>query len=120
MFALLLAGPMLVGATSAHADDEFTLGRTVVLKGSQDAIVPVPICRRTDAIRIKAEKGMFLNRVEVKFQSGGTQTFHFNRGLNKGGKTGWRKFAYTRCVSSLKVYGTPYSSQAGVRVYGRK
>lgn len=118
IFAWLLAGSMLFGATSAHAD-QFTLGRTIVIKGSKDAVIPVPVCRRAKSIRVKAEKGMFLSRVKVKFHGGGSRTFHFNHGMKENQKTSWRKFSYTRCVDSLEVFGTPYGSKAGVRVYGR-
>ncbi len=117
--ACLLAGSILLGATSAHAD-QFTLGRTIVVKGSNDAVIPVPLCRKAKAIRVKAERGMHLKRVRVKFQNGERRTFQFNRGLAENQKTDWRKFAYPRCVTSLEVFGKPYGSKAGVRVYGRR
>lgn len=115
----LIAASMLFGATAAQAD-EFTLGRTIVVKGSNDAVIPVPMCRKAKSIRVKAEKGMHLSRVKVKFQNGESRTFQFNRGLGEDKYTDWRSFAYPRCVTSMEVFGKPYGSKAGVRVYGRK
>ena len=119
ILACLLASSMLLGATTAQAD-QFTLGRTIVLKGSNEAVIPVPLCRKAKSISVKAERGMNLKRVKVNFQNGESRTFHFNRGLAENQKTDWRKFAYPRCVTSLEVFGKPYGSKAGVRVYGRK
>ncbi|MBC7004558.1 DUF2541 family protein [Photobacterium sp. BZF1] len=112
----------LLGASPfAHADDKITLGRTILLgKSDHGAQIPLLVCRRVDAIKVKAERDMRLERVVVTFNNDDTKTIHFHRKLDKHDQTDWRKFAYTRCVKSLEVYGKAEGSSAGVRVYGRQ
>ncbi|WP_434355740.1 DUF2541 family protein [Parasalinivibrio latis] len=119
---LCLALSLLGGAQLAHADDDFTLGRTILLgKSDHAAKIPLVVCRRTDAIQVKAEKGLFLQKVKVNFRNGESKTIQFQRWLKEDKKTAWREFAYKRCVKSLEVYGKAKDrdSTAGVRVYGR-
>lgn len=122
LIATLLVGASLLGAAgTAHADDKITLGRTIVFEShSQDAVIPLLSCRRVDAIRVKADRDMRLERVKVTFRNGETKNIRFHRSLDKNEYTDWRKFAYTRCVKKLEVFGKSKGSSAGVRIYGRQ
>ncbi|KLV04612.1 hypothetical protein ABT56_14200 [Photobacterium aquae] len=122
LFAALLLATGLLGASSmAHADDTITLGRTILLgKSDHGAEIPVIGCRRVDAIKVKAERDLFLERVKVTFQNKETRTFKFYRKVGEDKKTDWRKFAYKRCVTHIEVFGKAKGSSAGVRVYGRQ
>ncbi|ARR50927.1 TPA: DUF2541 family protein [Photobacterium damselae] len=121
-FTQLLVGVSLLGsATLAHADDQFTLGRTILLEhGNLAAKIPVPACRYTNAIKVKAERDVRLRKVVVHFQNGEKQTIKFYRDLDKNEKTAWRYFGFRRCVTSLDVYGNSERTTGGIRVYGRK
>ncbi len=60
----------------AHADDKFTLGRTILLEhGNLAAKIPMVICRNTNAIKVKAEKDLELRKVVVRFQNGDEKPF---------------------------------------------
>ncbi|MGR5134101.1 DUF2541 family protein [Vibrio alfacsensis] len=112
--ATLLASP-------AHADDKFTLGRTILLEhGNLAAKIPMVVCRNTNAIKVKAEKDLELRKVVVKFQNGDEKTIRFHRDLKKNKTTDWRYFGYRRCVKNIEVYGNSEGSKAGVRVYGKE
>ncbi|MFN1649822.1 DUF2541 family protein [Vibrio rotiferianus] len=105
----------------AHADDKFTLGRTILLEhGNLAAKIPMVICRNTNAIKVKAEKDLELTKVVVRFQNGDEKTIRFHRDLKKGKMTDWRYFGYRRCVKNIEVYGNSEGSKAGVRVYGKE
>ncbi|MGF1688484.1 DUF2541 family protein [Photobacterium japonica] len=120
--ATLLVGASLLGTAGlAHADDKITLGRTIVFEHhSKDAVIPLMVCRRADAIQVKAERDMRLERVVATFRNGETKTIRFHRNLDKNERTDWRKFAYTRCIKKLEVFGKSKGSSAGVKIYGRK
>lgn len=122
LIATLCLGMSLMGASNlAHADDKITLGRTILLgKSNHGAEIPLLVCRRVDAIRVKAERDLRLERVKVTFKNGETKTINFYRGLDKNKQTDWRKFAYTRCVKNIEVFGKADNSSAGVKVYGRQ
>ncbi|SKA67883.1 DUF2541 family protein [Enterovibrio nigricans] len=111
----------LMGVSSAaHADDKFTLGRTILLENANHgAEIPLLVCRRTDAIQVEARKDLHLRKVVVTFNNGETKTIRFHRKVKEDGTTDWRKFAYKRCVKKLEVFGESKNSSAGVRVYGR-
>ena len=69
----------LLGASSfAHADDKITLGRTILLgKSDHGAQIPLLVCRRVDAIKVKADRDMRLERVVVTFNNDDTKTIIF-------------------------------------------
>ncbi|GEM75285.1 DUF2541 family protein [Vibrio sagamiensis] len=116
--AALTASTLIV---PVHADDKFTLGRTILLEhGNLAAKIPMIVCRNTNAIKIKAEKNLELRKAVVKFQNGEEQTIHFHRNLRKDNTTDWRYFGYRRCVKNIDVYGNSKGSKAGVRVYGKE
>ncbi|KII75633.1 DUF2541 family protein [Vibrio renipiscarius] len=121
---LMLIGSLVAAAlltSQAHADDKFTLGRTILLEhGSAAAKIPMVICRRTNAIQIRAEKDLTLRKAVVKFQNGESKTFSFYRDFKEDDKSDWRYFGYRRCVKSIDVYGNSEGSKAGVRVYGKE
>ena len=105
----------------AHADDKFTLGRTILLEhGNLAAKIPMVICRNTNAIKVKAEKDLELRKVVVRFQNGDEKTIRFHRDLKKDKMTDWRYFGYRRCVKNIEVYGNSEGSKAGIRVYGKE
>ena len=114
----LLGGVLLAVACSANAG-QFTLGRTILLDGGRAAIVPVPMCRMVDAIKIKAERDVEIKRVVLTFQNGGKKNINFNRDLRKNQETEWRKLGMERCVDSIKVYGNSERSTGGIKVFGR-
>ncbi|WP_434996524.1 DUF2541 family protein [Vibrio scophthalmi] len=107
--------------TQAQADDKFTLGRTILLEhGKSAAKIPMVICRRTNAIQIKAERDINLRKAVVKFQNGESKTINFYRDFKEDEKSDWRYFGYRRCVKSIDVYGNSERSTGGVRVYGKE
>ncbi|OLQ88216.1 DUF2541 domain-containing protein [Vibrio panuliri] len=115
-----LVSTLILSAT-AHADDKFTLGRTILLEhGKHAAKVPLLVCRYTNAIQIKAERELDLRKAVVKFQNGESKTFSFYRGFDKDEFSAWRYFGKRRCVKSIDVYGNSEGSKAGVRVYGKE
>lgn len=115
---MLLGGALLVAASAANAG-QFTLGRTVLLDGGRAAIVPVPMCRMVDSIKIKAERDVEIKRVVLTFKNGGKKNINFNRKLRKNEETQWRKLEMDRCVDSIKVYGNSERSTGGIKVFGR-
>lgn len=119
MTRTLLAAALLMGASAASAE-QFTLGRTILLDHGRAAIIPVPVCRMTDAIKIKAERDVDIKRVVVTFNNGGKRDIKFNRRLRKDHETEWRSLGSERCVDSIKVYGDAERSTGGIKVYGRK
>jgi len=114
----LMGGLLLSVACSANAD-QFTLGRTILLDGGRAAVVPVPMCRMVDAIKIKAERDVEIKRVVLTFQNGGKKNINFNRNLRKNQETEWRKLGMDRCLDSIKVYGNSERSTGGIKVFGR-
>ncbi|WP_308443271.1 MULTISPECIES: DUF2541 family protein [unclassified Shewanella] len=119
--SIIVAASMLVSSSVAMADEQITLGRTILLEGGDHgAKIPLLICRKTDAIRVKAERDLHLEKIKVTFNNGQTKTIHFYRDLKKNKYTDWRKFAYPRCVKKLEVFGNSDGSKAGVKVLGRK
>ncbi|MEC6824013.1 DUF2541 domain-containing protein [Photobacterium sp. NCIMB 13483] len=105
----------------AHAYDQITLGRTILLEiGDHGAKIPLVVCRNTDAIKVKAERNLHLERIKVTFRNGETRNVSFHRDLKKNQETSWRKFSYKRCVKKLEVYGNSDGTRAGVKVYGRQ
>ncbi|MGL5155440.1 MAG: DUF2541 family protein, partial [Aeromonas veronii] len=65
----LLGGALLVVASASHAgDDQFTLGRTILLgAGDHGATIPLVVCRQTKYIKVKAERDLTLDRVVVTY-----------------------------------------------------
>ncbi|PST96057.1 DUF2541 domain-containing protein [Photobacterium iliopiscarium] len=107
--------------SAALAYDQITLGRTILLKhGEHGAKIPLVVCRNTNAIKVKAERNLHLERIKVTFRNGETRNISFYRDLKKNQETSWRKFAYKRCVKKLEVYGNSDGTRAGVKVYGRQ
>jgi hypothetical protein len=107
--------------SAAQAYDQITLGRTILLKhGEHGAKIPLVVCRNTNAIKVKAERNLHLERIKVTFRNGETRNISFYRDLKKNQETSWRKFAYKRCVKKLEVYGNSDGTRAGVKVYGRQ
>ncbi|MGS0689432.1 DUF2541 family protein [Shewanella sp. 30m-9] len=118
---LMMAASMLAVSNIAMADEQITLGRTILLSGGDHgAKIPLLICRKTDAIRVKAERDLHLEKIKVTFNNGQTKTIRFYRDLKKNQHTDWRGFAYRRCVKKLEVFGNSDGSKAGIKVYGRK
>ncbi|MEC4738075.1 DUF2541 family protein [Shewanella sp. E94] len=121
MAHILFASCVLTVTSVAKADEQITLGRTIVLEASgEGAIIPLLICRKTDALKIKAERKLNLEKVIVTFNNGNTKTVRFYRDLKKNEETKWRSFGYKRCVKKLEVFGSSVGSRAGVKVFGRK
>ena len=107
--------------SAAQAYDQITLGRTILLKhGEHGAKIPLVVCRNTNAIKVKAERNLHLERIKVTFRNGETRNISFYRDLKKNQETSWRKFSYKRCVKKLEVYGNSDGTRAGVKVYGRQ
>ncbi|MDR8522530.1 MULTISPECIES: DUF2541 family protein [Shewanella] len=118
---LMVVASMLAVSNVAKADEQITLGRTILLSGGDHgAKIPLLICRKTDAIRVKAERDLHLERIKVTFNNGNTKTIHFHRDLKEDQYTDWRGFGYRRCVKKLEVFGNSDGSKAGVKVLGRK
>ncbi|WP_435532762.1 DUF2541 family protein [Vibrio stylophorae] len=114
---------MFFTAPFAHADESITLGRTIVFEeNNYGADIPLVVCRRADAIRVKADRDMYLREVVLTFKNGDTKTVHFYRNVKKDKKTGWRSlgYGYKRCVKRLEVFATSKHSSAGIRIYGRQ
>jgi hypothetical protein len=115
----LLGSALLIVATTANAGEQFTLGRTVLLDGGRVATIPVPVCRMTDAIKIKAERDVKIKRIVVTYGNGGKRTINFNRDIREDKETEWRSLGSERCVDSIKVYGSSDRSTGGIKVFGR-
>ncbi|WP_065188261.1 DUF2541 family protein [Shewanella woodyi] len=118
---LLVTTSLLVTACFAQADDQITLGRTILLgAGDHGAKIPLLVCRKADALKVRAERNLNLEKVIVTFNNGSTKTISFYRDLKKDQETQWRGFGYKRCVKKLEVFGNSDGSRAGVKVLGRK
>lgn len=115
----LLGSALLIVATTANAGGQFTLGRTVLLDGGRAATISIPMCRMTDAIKIKAERDVNIKRVVVTYNNGGKRTINFNRDIREDKETEWRSLGSERCVDSIKVYGSSDRSTGGIKVFGR-
>lgn len=121
MAHILFASCVLTVTSVAKADEQITLGRTIVLGASgEGAIIPLLICRKADAFKIKAERKLNLEKVIVTFNNGNTKTVRFYRDLKKNEETKWRSFGYKRCVKKLEVFGSSVGSRSGVKAFGRK
>ncbi|BDM65578.1 DUF2541 domain-containing protein [Shewanella sp. NFH-SH190041] len=117
----MLAGVTLMGAAGVQAAENITLGRTILLEdGNHGAKIPLIVCRKTDAIKIRAERDLKLRKAVFTFQNGETRTINFYRDVKKGDSTDWRKFAYRRCVKNIEVFGEAKDGTAGLKVLGRK
>ncbi|MGL4249128.1 MAG: DUF2541 family protein [Aeromonas sp.] len=118
----LVVGILLVVASASQAgDDQFTLGRTILLgAGDHGATIPLVICRQTKYIKVKAERDLTLDRVVVTYGGNRTKTIYFDRDMNGDKETEWRSLGSRRCVKKIEVYGNSDRSKAGVKVFGRK
>ncbi|WP_421182988.1 DUF2541 domain-containing protein [Aeromonas enteropelogenes] len=118
----LLGGALLAVASSSYAgDDQFTLGRTILLgAGDHGATIPLVICRQTKYIKVKAERDLTLERVVVTYGGDRTKTIYFDREMHGEKETEWRSLGSRRCVKKIEVYGNSERSKAGVKVFGRK
>ncbi|WP_422385956.1 DUF2541 family protein [Enterovibrio norvegicus] len=112
---------MLTLSNTAHAEERITLGRTILLENaSHGADIPLLVCRRVNAIKLKADRDAYVRKVKVTFKNDETKTINFYRNIKEDATTDWRKFAYKRCVKKLEVFGESKNSSAGIRVYGRQ
>ncbi|MEZ8030069.1 DUF2541 family protein [Enterovibrio norvegicus] len=112
---------MLTLSNTAHAEERITLGRTILLENaSHGADIPLLMCRRVNAIKLKADRDAYVRKVKVTFKNDETKTINFYRNIKEDATTDWRKFAYKRCVKKLEVFGESKNSSAGIRVYGRQ
>ena len=117
---LLMSACVLGSISAAQAEDHINLGRTILLEhGNHGAKIPLLVCRKANAIKIKAERNVRLNRVVITFQNGDKKTISFYRDLKKDETTNWRAFAYKRCVKHIEVFGNSDGSKAGIKVLGR-
>ncbi|WP_028021450.1 DUF2541 family protein [Enterovibrio calviensis] len=118
--SLVLIGLLTLSGT-AQAEERITLGRTILLEnGKHGADIPLLVCRRVNAIKVKADRDAYLKQVKVTFKNGETKTISFYRNIKEDDTTDWRKFGYKRCVKKLEVFGESKNSSAGIRVYGRQ
>lgn len=80
----MLAGVTLMGAAGVQAAENITLGRTILLEdGNHGAKIPLIVCRKTDAIKIRAERDLKLRKAVFTFQNGETRTINFYRDVKK-------------------------------------
>ena len=119
--ACLLSTLLWVPASPALADDEFRLGKTILLGvGDHPAIIPMLACRPTKSIMVKAGRELTLERVKVFYGSDRSKTLYFDRDLKEEQESGWKSLGSRLCIKRIEVYGNSEGSRAGVRVYGRK
>lgn len=119
--ACLLSTLLWVPASPALADDEFRLGKTILLGvGDHPAIIPMLACRPTKFIMVKAGRELTLERVKVFYGSDRSKTLYFDRDLKEDQESGWKSLGSRLCIKRIEVYGNSEGSRAGVRVYGRK
>ncbi|WP_338892605.1 DUF2541 domain-containing protein [Aeromonas rivipollensis] len=105
----------------AMADDEFRLGKTMLLGvGDHPAIIPVIICRPAKSIMVKAGRELTLDRVKVIYGNDRSKTLHFDKNLKEDQESGWKSLGSRVCIKRIEVYGNSEGSKAGVQVYGRK
>ncbi|MDD9158097.1 DUF2541 family protein [Aliivibrio sp. S4TY2] len=118
---LLVVSTTVFSVATVQASEQITLGRTILLKiGDEGAKAPLILCRRADAIKIQAEKNVYLKRAIVTFKNGDKKTINFYRDLKGGAETDWRSFAYKRCVKNIEVFGNSERTKAGIKIFGRK
>ncbi|MGS3184634.1 DUF2541 domain-containing protein [Aeromonas taiwanensis] len=119
--ACLLSTLLWVPTSPALADDEFRLGKTILLGvGDHPAIIPMLACRPTKSIMVKAGRELTLERVKVFYGSDRSKTLYFDRDLKEDQESGWKSLGSRLCIKRIEVYGNSEGSRAGVRVYGRK
>ena len=118
----LFGALLLVAASACQAgDDQFTLGRTILLGiGDHGATIPMVACRQTKYIKVKAERDLTLDRVVVTYGGDRTKTIRFDREMSSDKETEWKSLGSRRCVKKIEVYGNSERSKAGVKVFGRK
>ena len=118
---LLVVSTTVFSVATVQASEQITLGRTLLLKiGDEGAQAPLILCRRADAIKIQAEKNVYLKRAIVTFKNGDKKTINFHQDLNGGSETDWRSFAYKRCVKNIEVFGNSKNTKSGIKIFGRK
>ena len=118
---LLVVSTTFFSVATVQASEQITLGRTLLLKiGAEGAQAPLILCRRADAIKIQAEKNVYLKRAIVTFKNGDKKTINFHRDLKGGTETDWRSFAYKRCVKNIEVFGNSKNTKSGIKIFGRK
>lgn len=122
--ALRICLPMaLLGGVvpPAMADDEFRLGKTILLGvGDHPAIIPMLACRPARSIMVKAGRELTLERVKVIYGNDRSKTLHFDKTLKEDQESGWKSLGSRVCIKRIEVYGNSEGSKAGVKVYGRK
>ena len=118
---VLLSSLLWALAAPAMADDEFRLGKTMLLGvGDHAAIIPVIICRPAKSIMVKAGRELTLDRVKVIYGNDRSKTLHFDKSLKEDQESGWKSLGSRVCIKRIEVYGNSEGSKAGVKVYGRK
>lgn len=119
---ILVPMALLGGVVSpAMADDEFRLGKTMLLGvGDHPAIIPIIICRPAKSIMVKAGRELTLDRVKVIYGNDRSKTLHFDKNLKEDQESGWKSLGSRVCIKRIEVYGNSEGSKAGVKVYGRK
>ncbi|ALP39673.1 hypothetical protein WL1483_254 [Aeromonas schubertii] len=118
-YAFMLA--TLLAAPQALADDQFTLGRTILLgMGDRGAVIPLVLCRPTKYVKVKAERELTLDRLVVTYGDDRTRTVRFDREMDKEQETEWKSLGTRRCIKKIEVYGNAEGSKAGVKVFGRR
>lgn len=112
---------LLFPASQARADDEFLLGKTLLLGvGDHGATIPLIVCRPVKSIMIEARKELTLDRVKVFYGKSRSKTIQFDRTLKREQESGWKSLGSRLCIKRIEVYGNAEGSKAGIRVYGRK
>ena len=119
---ILVPMALLGGVVSpAMADDEFRLGKTMLLGvGDHAAIIPMLACRPAKSIMVKAGRELTLDRVKVIYGNDRSKTLHFDKSLKEDQESGWKSLGSRVCIKRIEVYGNSEGSKAGVKVYGRK
>ncbi len=120
--AMLAITTALFSSTSFAEEETITLGRAILMNQDDfSANIPLLICRRAKEIQIKAGKAAYIQKTEFKFQNGESRTFQHYNNLKEDETSSWRAFTYTRCVTSITVYGKASdTATAVVTVYGRR
>lgn len=119
--ACVLSTLLWAQASPALADDDFRLGKTLLLGvGDRPAIIPMIVCRPVKSIMVKAERELTLDRVRVFYGDDRSKTLNFDRDLGRDQESGWKSLGTRLCIKKIEVYGNSEGSKAGVKVYGRK
>lgn len=115
-------GILMLGALPAQAaEDQFTLGRTVLLEVSdRGAVIPLVICRVASEIKIKAERNLTLDKLLVTYGNDRTRTINARGVLRREQETGWLPLGGRYCVKKIEVRGHADGNKAGVKVFGRR